>query len=136
MPYFGRLSTQRLSTCDERLQDICNEAIKVYDFSVLFGHRDEIEQKKLFREGKSKLEYPHSKHNNIKSLAVDIAPYPIPKRWGEGNPKELARFYYLVGIIKAVAHSKNIPIRLGADWDGDGIFTDQSWDDLVHVEII
>ena len=74
MPYFGRLSTQRLSTCDERLQDICNEAIKVYDFSVLCGHRDEIEQKKLFREGKSKLEYPHSKHNSIPSLAVDIAP--------------------------------------------------------------
>ena len=128
MPYFGRLSTQRLSTCDERLQDICNEAIKVYDFSVLCGHRDEIEQKKLFREGKSKLEYPHSKHNSIPSLAVDIAPYPLI--WDD-----FGRFKFLAGVMFAIAHSKGIRLRWGGDWDGDFDFNDQKWYDMPHFEI-
>ena len=128
MPYFGRLSIQRLSTCDERLQAICNEAIKVYDFSVLCGHRDEIEQKKLFREGKSKLEYPHSKHNKIKSLAVDVAPWPID--WDDRQA-----FYTLAGVMFTIAHSKGIKLRWGGTWGGLQDKNTSSFFDLPHFEI-
>ena len=128
MPYFGRLSTQRLSTCDERLQDICNEAIKVYDFSVLCGHRDEIEQKKLFREGKSKLEYPRSKHNKIKSLAVDIAPWPLD--WDDRQA-----FYTLAGVMFTIAHSKGIKLRWGGTWGGLQDKNTSKFYDLGHFQI-
>ena len=128
MPYFGRLSTQRLYTCDERLQSICNEAIKVYDFSVLCGHRDEIEQKKLFREGKSKLEYPHSKHKKIKSLAVDIASWPLD--WDDRQA-----FYALAGVMFAVAHSKGIKLRWGGTWGGLQDKNKSGFYDLGHFEI-
>lgn len=136
MPRFGRTSLARLDTCDKRLQIICNEAIKIVDFSVICGHRIREVQNKAFREGTSKVEHPNSKHNKTPSQAIDIVPYPVPERWGEGKPKELARFYFLMGVIKVVAHHENIPIRLGGDWDGDGIFTDQTFDDLCHVEIL
>ena len=133
MPHFGRLSTQRLSTCDERLQDICNEAIQIYDFSVLCGHRDKEAQNKAFKDGNSKLEYPKSKHNKIPSKAVDIAPYPYTNSTDMEN---ILRYYYLAGIMKAVATSKGIKLRWGGDWQGDNDFTNNLWDDLAHFELI
>ena len=129
MPYFGRLSTQRLSTCDERLQDICHEAIKIYDFSVLCGHRDEIEQGKFYRGGKSKLQYPASKHNSTPSLAVDIAPWPI-------NWDDLGRFKLLAGIIFGIAHCKCIKLRWGGDWNMDWNLKNEKFVDLTHFELV
>ena len=109
MPHFSEKSKQRLSTCHPWLQDICNEGIKIYDFSVLCGHRNETAQMIAFQEGRSKLEWPKSKHNKTPSLAVDLAPYPID--W-----KDLERFYHLAGIIKGLAFQMKIPITWGGDW--------------------
>jgi len=110
MPHFGRLSLSRLETCDRRLRMICEEAIKVMDFSVLCGHRDKEAQNKAFKDGNSNAEYPASKHNQIPSQAVDIAPYPI--NW---NDKE--RFARLAGIMEGIAHSKGIKICWGGDFE-------------------
>lgn len=128
MPSFGRLSRQRLDTCHEDLQYICEEAIKVIDFTVVCGHRGKVEQDKAFKVGNSKLQYPNSKHNKVPSLAVDLAPYPT--LWSE--PRQ---FYILAGVIFAIADANRIRLRWGGDWDGDWDLRDQKWDDLAHFEI-
>jgi hypothetical protein len=128
MPSFGKRSKENLKLCDVRLQDILMEAIKYYDFAVICGHRGEEEQNKAFHEGRSKLKFPQSKHNQNPSKAVDVVPYPI-------NWNDESRFFYLAGLIKGIASSMGHVIRWGGDWDGDGDFNDQSFIDLPHFEL-
>ena len=117
---YGKRSKQRLETCDPRLQEIMNEAIKVMDISILCGHRGEEEQDKAFDEGRSQLEFPKSKHNKSPSLAVDAAPYPI--EWSN-----IGRFDRMCGIIEGIALMKGIKIRLGRDF---------SFKDYPHIEFV
>lgn len=135
MPRFSIKSQKILYTCDQRLQEICNKAIKVIDFSVVSGHRDGAEQAELYSEGKSKLQFPMSKHNRSPSHAVDIVPYPVPKDWGANDPMELARFYYLAGVMKCTASWLEIDIRFGGDWNSNDIFSDNRFNDLLHYEL-
>lgn len=109
MPKFSERSLQQLNTCCQELQDICNEAIKEMDFTVICGHRSEKEQNEAFERGASKLKYPNSKHNSNPSIAVDIAPYPI--KWTDKK-----RFIELSKIMKRIAKEKNIELVWGGDW--------------------
>ncbi|MDA0780776.1 MAG: M15 family metallopeptidase [Rickettsiales bacterium] len=129
MPFFSKHSLQKLETCDARLQEICHEAIKIYDFTVLCGKRDEEEQNNLLIQGKTKLEFPNSKHNKFPSQAVDIAPCPID--WSD-----FGRFRLLAGIIFGIAHSKNVKIRWGGDWNMNWNSGDENFLDLVHFELL
>ena len=144
MHKFSNTSKSRLSTCEMDLQDLCTEALQIMNITVLEGHRLSERQQKLFRDGLSKVRW--SKHNESPSEAVDIAPWPIPKDWGSPGPdhlytsaemKERAKFYYLGGIMKALAYVRGIVLRWGGNWDGDYEvdFGDQSFDDLVHFEV-
>lgn len=135
MPAFSQTSKDRLQTCHNELQAICNEAIKLYDFTVLCGHRNEGEQNRAYSAGNSKLRYPNSKHNKVPSLAVDLAPYPI-------NYKRSQDWYYLAGLIMTVAYKMRVDglvqsrLRWGGDWDGDQDFADNKFNDLGHFEIV
>jgi peptidoglycan L-alanyl-D-glutamate endopeptidase CwlK len=128
---FGKMSRERLASCDDRLQRICWDAIDlgIMDFSVICGYRNEEEQNRLFHEGKTKLGYPNSKHNKQLSHAVDLVPYPID--WSDHK-----RFHVLAGIIITVAKCKAIDLRWGGDWDGDMDLNDQSFIDLPHFELV
>ena len=128
MPSFGSSSAKHLKTLHPNLQAILLEAIEVYDFSILCGHRSQQEQDKLFAEGKSKLKYPDSRHNQYPSNAVDIAPYPID--W-----EDTTRFARLAGFIEGIAHTKGIKLRLGFDWDGDNDISEHSFLDFPHIEL-
>ncbi len=129
MPQFSETSLTRLATCDERLQRICMELIRQYDVTILQGFRSQLDQEKAFKDGKSKLHWPRSKHNQHPSTAVDIAPWPID--WGDRK-----RFFYMAGLTMAIANFMGIGIRFGGDWDQDGTFHNNKFDDLVHFEII
>ena len=132
-PYkFGKRSTRELATLHEDLQLVLVEAIQIIDFSIMCGHRDERLQNLHFDQGRTKLKWPQSNHNAMPSQAVDIAPYPINFR---DNPKVLARFYMLMGMIYAISVRKKVKLRFGLDWSSDFIFTDQNFDDLVHIEL-
>ena len=126
---FGKTSRARLDTCDPRLIEILEEAIKIVDFTVLCGERTEEEQRLAVTTGASKVSYPNSMHNHSPSLAVDIAPYPID--W-----KDISRFAHLGGIIRGIAQQKGIKIRCGFDWDGDGNITDHKFMDWPHIELV
>lgn len=136
MPVFSKQSRGKLNTCDPRLQDILNEAIKIVDITILEGHRGKYAQDLAFSYGHSKLKWPHGKHNALPSRAVDIAPYfpDVKIDW-----KDLIAFGRLMGIVQAIAHAKGISLRFGLDWDGDFRSVDRDPDenflDAPHVEL-
>ncbi len=128
MPRFSQRSLDRLETCDERLQRIFTEVIRITDCTVLDGHRGRERQNELYASGASQLRYPRSKHNGLPSLAVDVAPYPLD--WDD-----LPRFYRFAGVVFGVAGMLDIPLRWGGDWDRDWDLKDNRFNDLPHFEI-
>jgi peptidoglycan L-alanyl-D-glutamate endopeptidase CwlK len=133
MPAFGTRSLERLATCHPDLQRLFNTVVAAYDCTILEGHRSAERQAELLAAGKTKVAV--SKHNADPSRAVDAAPWPIPDEWGINNPKVMSQFYEFGGYVQGVAQILGIPLRWGGDWDGDHVFTDQSFDDLVHFEL-
>lgn len=121
MPKFSNISKAHLITCHDDLQIICTQAIAVMDFTVLCGWRGEEEQNELYRQGKSNAMFGQSKHNFLKSKAVDLAPYPI-----DWDNKE--RFARLAGIIEAIAYKNDIKIKWGGDF--------KSIVDMPHFELM
>jgi peptidoglycan L-alanyl-D-glutamate endopeptidase CwlK len=111
-----------------------NEVIKYYDCTIITGHRDEQTQEAMYATKRSKVRWPNSKHNSLPSMAVDVAPWPIPKEWGK-EWKERVKFYELKAIIFYVAKQKGVKLRYGGDWDGDYDYSDNTFDDLLHFEI-
>lgn len=131
MPYFGTYSRNRLAGCHIDIQRLLNEAIKHVDFAVTCGHRGQVEQERAFAEGKSTVHWPDSKHNMIPSVAVDVAPYCNGILWDD-----LEGFTLLAGVIKGIAYMMGIKIRLGIDWDSDGIVKEHSFKDRPHIELV
>lgn len=128
MPQFSEASRNKLLTCDQRLVRVCEAVIKVYDFTVLEGHRSVDRQDELFRTGKSKKRGGESKHNRDPSLAVDLVPYPID--WDDSK-----RFFLLAGMMFQAAAAEGVSIRWGGDWDRDWQHHDQTFHDLPHFEL-
>ena len=132
MPKFSKSSKMKLDTCDPRLVEIFEEVVKHVDCTILEGRRSKSQQDEYFRTGRSKLEWPNSKHNCAPgelSKAVDAIMYPID--WND-----LDRFFYFGGFVKGIAAAKGYKIRWGFDWDGDNDFNDQSFNDGPHFEVI
>ncbi len=121
---FGKKSKERLKGVDARLVSVLNELIKIMDVTIIEGVRSSERQEELLKQGLSKVKY--SKH--MEGKAVDLAPYPID--WDD-----LERFYYMGGMIRGIGKELGINVRWGGDWDSDGNIRDQSFNDLVHVEI-
>jgi hypothetical protein len=128
MAKFSETSKKRLGTCDPRLVQVCNAAIKRMDFAVLCGHRNKKEQDEAVKNGFSKVKWPRSKHNKSPSQAVDIAPFPID--WND-----IGRFVHLADIVLDEAKKLNIKIRWGGDWNRNGKWSDEKFLDLPHFEI-
>lgn len=133
MPKFSAQSKAQLATCDPRLQKIANEAIKIFDFVVVEGHRNKEAQDKAFAKGLSKVRWPYGNHNKKPSLAMDCAPWPID--WSD-QAKALERFVFMQGIFYATAAKLGIPIRLGIDWNRNNDMRDEKGlHDYPHIEL-
>ena len=128
MPYFSKRSKSRLSTCDERLQEVFNEVIKHVDCSILEGHRSKERQNKLYDEGRTKVKYPNGRHNSNPTKACDGTPYPVD--W-----KDRERQTLFAGFVIGVARSMGYNVRWGGDWDMDFQVMDNRFDDFPHFEI-
>jgi peptidoglycan L-alanyl-D-glutamate endopeptidase CwlK len=143
LPFFAPRSRVQLATCDQRLVDLFNEVIKGTDCIVLQGARSAAEQAENVRKGVSKTQ--DSKHVTDEShplaRAADVAPFPLV--WPDATKqspleyaKTIGRFYHFAGVVQECARLMSIPIRWGGDWDRDGDFTDQTFDDLDHFELV
>ena len=124
MPRFGKRSQSRLKGVNVKLVNVLNELIKIMDVTIIEGVRSKERQAELLEKGATKVKY--SRH--MEGKAVDLAPYPID--WDNRDG-----FHYMGGMLRGIAHELDIKLRWGGDWDSDGEIKDNSFDDLVHVEI-
>jgi len=139
MANFSKTSARRLYTCHELLRILFFQVVADFDCKVLEGHRGKTKQNRYYKEGRSKVKFPDGKHNKKPSEAVDVVPYPIVFPDKE-NPttylKDVGRYYYFAGYVKGMAKKLGIKIRWGGDWDSDYEILDNTFDDLVHFELI
>jgi hypothetical protein len=129
MPVYSENSKRLLRGCDDRLILVFYNVIHWVDVKIISGHRGEILQNRWYAEEKSKVMFPHSKHNVYPSHAVDFAPYPID--W-----EDTGRFIFVAGRIFQIADELGIKLRWGGDWDQDRKQTDETFRDFGHVELI
>lgn len=108
----------------------------VLAIDVIDAYRNEERQNLAFARGASKHRYPGSVHNKLPSLAVDVIPLPLPKGWGDDDWLERVKFYEVAAVIKAIARRNGHDTRWGGDWDSDGDYHDNRFNDLVHHELI
>ena len=131
---FGERSLINLDSAHYGLQCIIREALSMglIDFAIIEGHRNKGRQNRLYKLGRSRLQWPESKHNKTPSEAVDAAPYVNGKiSWQKEH------CIFLAGIILTCAKKWGIPLRWGGNWDMDGEpVTDQDFQDLVHYEVV
>lgn len=149
MPRYGARSKRELETIHPDLRQVLLRVIEHIDHTILKGRRGRDAQNAAYETGRSGKRWPDSMHNcpvqtkkakatwaedpDGKSLAVDIAPWPID--W-----HDLTQFAYLAGQIVATGRELGVDIRWGGDWDGDGQGNwrdpDNYFDDLVHFELV
>lgn len=137
-------SAEKLSTCHVDIQKIISELLKILDVSVVEGHRTQEQQIQYFKEGKSKLDgiTNKSKHQEFPSMAIDIMPYASGENAFSGKELDNRRFYFTMGAVKAISErlfeTKEIThkVRFGLDWDSDAVFSDQTFHDLPHFELV
>jgi peptidoglycan L-alanyl-D-glutamate endopeptidase CwlK len=129
MPSFGTESKKQLETCAPELQRLFNEVVKHWDCKVIEGKRSEQQHAINLASGASRT--TNSKHvtGNLPSQAADVAPFPI--KWAN-----IKRFYAFAGFVIGTAKQLGIPIRWGGDWDSDRDLDDQTFNDLVHFELV
>lgn len=117
---FGSRSLENLNECHPDLQSIAHELIKEMDVAVICGHRSKADQDKAYDMGKSRLRWPHSKHNSTPSHAMDIVPWPLD--WND-----IDRFKDMCERVEKIAKRLNIHVRLGRDF---------SFKDWNHIELV
>jgi len=110
MPNRSKKSAERLATCDTDLNLLFDEVLLHWDHSILDGHREEARQNQYYKEKKSKLKWPNSKHNRYPSRAADVAPYPID--WDNRQ-----RFLEFRGVVYAIASRLEIKLNKTISWD-------------------
>lgn len=116
-------SLGRLNECDKRLVKLIKAVNEVYPVFVICGHRNKEDQDRAFKDKKSKLKFPNSKHNKKPSLAVDIVP-------GDGKKidwKDIKEFEIMLMVVESTAETLGIKIRLGRDF---------KFKDFPHVELV
>jgi peptidoglycan LD-endopeptidase CwlK len=152
LPNFGARSRAQLATCDPRIVTLFENVVPGYDCTILQGARTPAEQAENVRKGVSKtLDSKHvTDESHPLARAGDAAPSPIV--WPDESvlavlPADVrakvrayvhtvGRFYHFAGYVQAKAEALGLQIRWGGDWDGDRDFSDQTFDDLDHFEVV
>jgi peptidoglycan L-alanyl-D-glutamate endopeptidase CwlK len=136
---FSNLSKTRLDLAHRDLQTLFHEVLKYRDCMVLESYRGEEAQNKARAAVNSTLSYPNSKHNKRPSLAIDVAPYPLPNM---NDPKRSVDFVYFAGFVMGLAQKlyesglMQYKVRCGADFNMNNAVSDSTLFDLVHFELL
>ncbi len=130
---FGKTSSERLHTCDPRLEDVARRALETspIDFGISCGHRNQADQEKACAEGKSKVHWPNGKHNSIPSRAFDF--FPVVD--GKADWDDVQKFKDIAHHILMTADSMGIRLRWGGDWNCNGV-EDEKFIDMPHIELM
>lgn len=124
-------SLTALKGVDKRLQDVVSLAIKytTEDFFVNEGVRTIERQKMLVAQGASKT--MRSKH--LTGHAVDLVPVAVN---GQIPWKDDKKFKAIGDAMFKAAKELNVKIRWGKDWNMNGIYTDETFVDSPHFELL
>jgi len=141
---YSTRSKTHLATCHPALVRLFEFVLGTYDHVIIEGHRGKEAQNAAFDAGRSKLRWPDGKHNRSPSIAVDAAPYDSVVKgvnWDTNHRTaagmaNIKRFYHFAGIVQGIGYAMGIPIRWGGDWNTNTEFGDQTFDDLVHFELL
>lgn len=122
MKEFDAKSKERLGNANKDLVILAEAVLQKIDVIITCSHRNKQDQDEAYKNGKSKLKYPQSKHNTLPSKAIDFA---IKKNgiitWDKKEYDNLG------GIIKEVAEDLGLTVKWGGDFSG--------FYDGPHVEI-
>jgi peptidoglycan L-alanyl-D-glutamate endopeptidase CwlK len=131
---WGKKSNEILDECHPIFRTIFTKVLEKIDCKAFEGRRSKELQNQYYREGKSKLQWPHSKHNITLnrpiSHAIHVLPYPI-------DFNNIRRIDHFAGVVRGIAwgHFGIDNLRWGGDWDRDYDNTDQQFHDLAHWEL-
>ena len=126
MANFGRKSLACLETSHPKFIPIAYEVIKVHDHSIIWGHRNEIEQNTAFDDGFSTVQWPDSEHNNLPSTALDVIPWP--RQWRASD----IEFVELIAHYMRAAKKYNTKL----EWGGFFILRDgKHFFDGAHLQL-
>ena len=147
MPYkYSTASKVNLSGVTKRLREVYEIAIEVVDLTIVDGIRTMAEQLQNLRNGASQtLESRHLPQppDNL-SNAVDAVVFPVQWELLEAgfnavkkvDPSlKVLEHFHAMGVVKGIAHMKGVPLRQGFDWNQNGQFEDQTFEDMPHSEI-
>lgn len=137
----------RYASCHEDLQLLFDETrkellaaqspvLEPIDIFLVCGHRGQKEQDEALKNGFSKLRFPNSKHNKIKSLGLDFCPFVNKKlEWNEKHFKLVLNV--MMRLADKLVEQKQVShnFRFGADFNQDGVIGNDRFIDMPHVEI-
>jgi peptidoglycan L-alanyl-D-glutamate endopeptidase CwlK len=134
---FGNQSEKNMEGVDADVVLVMRYALRygAMDFSVVEGIRGRAEQDRFHTLKKSRVRWPHGKHNVTEwdpiGKALDCVPFVNGRpSWNHYHCSVLAGGILLSGGVLGVS------IRWGGNWDMDGEpITDQEFQDLVHYEL-
>lgn len=130
MPKFGKASLERREMLCKDLKALVDEVIKHYDFSIIETFRDKETQERYYINGTTKAHFGESAHNYHPSFAVDVYPYPVPKKQVKGvveMDSDSLEWERMTNLFKAIAKEMGIEISCGIDF--------KSFKDKPHIEI-
>ena len=136
MNKWSHSSIKKLETCHPDLQTLFNEVLSIHDCTIVYGRRSKSEQDRMYQEGKSKLQYPRSKHNDNPSSAADVIPFVN----GSGS-WDRERIILFGGIVLAVAdrlYNEGLmthKIRWGGNWSTNPSKDFAKFFDGAHFEL-
>jgi peptidoglycan L-alanyl-D-glutamate endopeptidase CwlK len=133
MASYGNASKHRLESARYDLRRWAERLILRFDHTVVCAHRGAEAQEEAFRNGKSKVHYPNSRHNSYPSLALDLAPWDADVGRIDWGARE--RFILLAGMGLQLAYEMGLPITWGGDWDNDTYMRDHSFQDFPHFQL-
>ena len=121
----------RLDGVHADLVRVVKHAADMIPLMVIEGLRTRERQAELYAIGRTKPGKPvtwtlNSKHCD--GLAVDVGPVPL-----DWNDKKA--FLAVAGAMFAGAQRVGVRLRWGADWDGDGVYSEKGESDFPHFEL-
>ncbi|MBD3762477.1 M15 family metallopeptidase [Rhizorhabdus sp.] len=144
----GAGSRAKLAGVDPRMVRVVERAIQIssIDFKVICGVRTLAEQKALYAQGRTKPGPKVTWTLNSRHLpdpktgfgrAVDLlpAPYDWKLEDNKSTPEVDDNFKKLADAMLQAAKELGIPIRWGANWDGDTQIREKGESDNPHFEL-
>ncbi len=138
MSGFSPRSLANLAGVHPRLVQLLTEITEHFDCTILDGVRTLAQQEQNVLKGLSKtLASKHLPQDDGLAHAVDVA--PTPQQWDNSPPSHLTKYeveciaflFYTKGYAKA----QGLDVRIGADWNGNNLWTDNTFNDLDHIEL-